>query len=264
MIINIAGGTGVMGKIHKPVFENAGHKVIISGRKTSPSLEEAAQEADLTIISVPISATREIIKKLAPYCTAVMDFTTLKESPIRAMLTYSQEECEVAGLHPLYGDVSSLQGRTVVYCPTDRTGGKCREIVRSLNLAGARIKVMEPKDNDLFIVSYLQNARRKLIQAYGLLLKESGLGFEELWEISPPPTRVLLELLARQESSTNENLYNTMEDFDIWGKETEEKLAGSLKKAVENSKGISQEIRDFFGSSLSEVQERAKKLINNS
>jgi len=44
MIINIAGGTGPMGRTHKPIFEAAGHEVIISGRNTNPSLEQAAQK----------------------------------------------------------------------------------------------------------------------------------------------------------------------------------------------------------------------------
>ncbi len=63
MKINIAGGRGIIGGVHKPIFENAGHEVIISGRYSSPSLEEAAQQSDLTIVSVPIDAAESVIKK---------------------------------------------------------------------------------------------------------------------------------------------------------------------------------------------------------
>ena len=64
MIINIAGGTGIMGKVHKPMLESQGHEVILSGRSTTPDMLEATKISDLTIVSVPIPHTEEIIKKL--------------------------------------------------------------------------------------------------------------------------------------------------------------------------------------------------------
>lgn len=86
-----------MGQVHKPLFEKEGHTVIISGRNSTPDIETAAEQADLTIISVPIPVTSEIIKKIASKCKAIMDFTSLKTFPISDMLKYSRQDCEVGG-----------------------------------------------------------------------------------------------------------------------------------------------------------------------
>src|SRR3989344_324312 len=125
MKINIVGGSGIMGSVHSQVFESLGHEVIISGRNSNPSIEESSINSDVTIISVPITAVEEVIKRVAPHCKALLDFTSVKTKPLKLMLEYSNRECEVAGLHPLYGPVSSIKGRTIIYCKTEKSGKTC-------------------------------------------------------------------------------------------------------------------------------------------
>ncbi len=259
MLINIAGGRGIMGKVHKPVFEAAGHKVIISGRNTSPNLEEAARISDITIVSVPIEATEEIIRKIAPYCRAIMDFTSLKKFPIEAMLKYSPSNCEVGGLHPLYGSVSSIKGRAIVYCPTKKSGEKCREVVRSLESAGAKIIVLDAEEHDKKM-AVVQNARKKLFEAYALLVEQAGFDIKELYEVSPPPTRILMDLIARQVDKQSEGLYNAIERYNPNDKKIRDYLIDSLK----DSKDAPKKIRKLFGDELGNSQERARKLIDKS
>ncbi|MBI2046907.1 prephenate dehydrogenase/arogenate dehydrogenase family protein [Candidatus Pacearchaeota archaeon] len=261
MKINIAGGRGLVGRIHQPIFENAGHEVIISGRKTSPNLEEAAKICDLTIVSVPINAARESIKIVAPYCTAIMDFTTTKILPVNAMLKYTSKDCEVGGLHPLYGDVSSIKGRTIIYCPTKRSGKKCEEIVKNLEQAGAKIKQMSPEQNDLLVAGFLQNARTRFLEAYGLLLKRTGLTIQELYEISPPPTRILLDLIARQVNEKNDKLYNDMRKFNPKDYEIKKQLENCIKEVLQNPVYNPRQIRELFGNELEKAQKRIKDLI---
>ena len=263
MIINIAGGTGVMGRIYKPALESAGHKVILSGRNTIPGLEEAAKQADLTIISVPISATEEVIKKVAPYCKAIMDFTSLKKFPVEAMLRYSSKNCEVAGLHPLHGEVSSIAGKTIIYCETERTGEKCKEVIKSLELFGAKIKKMIPEEHDRYITGFIQNARRKILEVCGLLLKETGLSIQEVLEISPPPTKVLISLLARQIDEKNDEMWKSMIDLSPFESEANEKLSEFLKRENDNDGDVPRELREYFGEQLKKQQEIAKKLIES-
>jgi len=209
MKINIAGGTGIMGRVHRPVFEKSGHEVTLSGRKTSQSLEEAASEADLTIVSVPIRATKDMIKRVAPYCDALMDFTGVKTFSIDAMLKYSNEDCEVGGLHPLYGDVPSIEGRTVVYCQTERSGVKCAEVLESFRHSGVKVKPMDSEIHDK-AMAILQNLRVKLLGTYALVLDRMGLSVDELYEISPRPTQVLIDLIARQVEPGNDELYSCL------------------------------------------------------
>jgi len=261
MRINIAGGTGLMGKIHKPLFESQGHEVIISGRDSTPGLEEAARTSDLTIVSVPIIATEETIKRVAPGAKALMDFTSLKSFPIEAMLKYSTENCEVGGLHPLYGEVKSLEGRTVVYCETERSGGKCREVVNALNNSGLKIKKMTPKDHDFIVQGITQNARTILLESFAALMQETGLNAREVYDISPPPTKVLIDLIARQVDPKNDMMYQVMRDYNPSTSKIVKNISESFSQA--SSKYSPEKIRDFFGKEfLEEAQERAKRLID--
>ena len=259
MKINIAGGSGKMGKVHRPVFEVAGHEVIISGRSSSPSLEEAAAQSDLTIVSVPIHATEETIRRVAPHCRDMMDFTSVKEFPINSMLSYSKGE--VGGLHPLYGNVPSIAGRTVVYCPTERSGNACEEIVRSLREAGANIKVMNPRAHDRFVNGELQNARVILFKTFGLLMANSGMSVQEAYSLSPPPTKAILDLLARQSGAENDEMYTSM----ITHNPSMGKILGSLRNYLKDAHSDQKtpfRIRKWFGENeLEEAQKRAKRLV---
>jgi len=263
MRINIAGGTGIMGRVHKPIFENAGHEIIISGRKTTPSLEEAAQISDLTIVTVPIHATEETIKKVAPYCSALMDFTGLKKSPIESMLKYSNKNCEVGGLHPLYGDVLSIKGETIVYCPTNMSGNKCNIVIDAFEKSGAKIKIMDPQSHDLLVGCIAQNARLILFGAFTGLMEMYSLSAKELYEISPPPTRIILDLIARQADKKNDSLYEDMQKYNPSTKEITNYLSIALDASgAEYTPGI---IRALYGERfLKESQARARALIKKS
>ncbi len=259
MKINIAGGTGIMGKVHKSFFERNGHEVILSGRSTSPGLEDAAKMSDLTIVSVPIPATEEIIRRVGPYANSLMDFTGLKVFPVEAMLRYSREGCEVAGLHPLYGEVNSLEGRTIVYCPTEKSGKICLDIVDIFQKSGVEIKEMTPEKHDLYM-GISQNARLILFESFALLMERHGINYEELYSVSPPPTRILLDLIARQANSSNDELYNSMREYNPSTPE----VIGELIEIIGMSNGerIPQKVRDLFGEGLKEAQDRAKRLID--
>lgn len=261
MIINIASGTGPMGKVHSPVFEAAGHRVIISGRKTSPSLEEATQQADLTIFSTPLRYMEPMIKRLAPFCRgkAMMDFGGVKVYPVKWMLDYG-ENCEVAGLHPEYGLVESIKGRPIPYCPTIRTGQRCGEIIKTLETAGAIVKEITPEEHDL-CAARSQLVRTNLFKTLGIFLEDSGEDLNKIYNLSPPPTRRILELLARQViDPTRDDMYEDMENFNPYWEKEKQRLKVSFLKAL-HDKTASETIRNYFGSELDNLAQRAKRLI---
>ncbi len=264
MIINIVGGSGVMGSVHKPVFESAGHKVIISGRNSEISIEKASEKSDLTIISVPINAVSDVVKKVAPYCKAIMDFTSLKAFPLKDMLNYSGKECEVAGLHPLYGKVKSIRGKTVVYCKTEKSGKKCGEIVNCLKMAGAQIKEMTPEEHDKNVVSINQALRIKELTTYIKTIKDECFSIKEMYDIAPPPTKVLIELCARQLNLNNDSMYVGIIKRDNFAEYFEKKFLDNFKLVGSDYEKIASELRKAFGSDfLKEMQEKAEKKIDN-
>jgi len=258
MKINIVGGRGVMGRLHGKVFEENGHEVIYSGRKSDISPIDAAKSCDVTIISVPIKYTENVIKEVAPYCNAIMDFTGLKEFPVIAMLKYSNSEAEVGGLHPLYGGVDSIEGRTVVYCPTEKSGKICEEIIQIFKSTNANIKIMDPRKHDLLVGGIGQNARIKLFEVYISLLKKNDISLNELYEVSPPATRIILDLIARQIGEGNDDLFKQMKEYN----EFNNQLMDDFKEMIDSEDIDYAELRELYGDDLAKFQDRAKELID--
>jgi prephenate dehydrogenase len=260
MKINIVGGRGEMGRVHKPVFESLGYEVILSGRNSSPSIEEASELSDLTIVSVPIGATEEIIRRVAPYSKALMDFTSVKLLPIEWMLKDSSEDCEVQGLHPLYGNVNSIKGRTIIYCPTERTGEKCSALVKSLGAHGVNMVEMDAKFHDLAINGFLQNNRVKLLEAFVYSLDGLGISMTDAYKLAPPLTKTLLDLAARQANPSNDELYRDMRVNNPFDNYVSKFLENNLRHALNGYNP--EKVRQIFGEELKSAQERAQKIID--
>ncbi len=260
--INIVGGTGIMGKIHSRVLREQGHEVTLTGRNSTPSPIEAAKVSDITIISVPLAVTEETIKKVAPFCKAITDFSSVKLKPLEWMKKYSPEDCEIVGLHPLYGETESIKEKTMVVCKTERTRSICNELIASFSKAGAEMFELTPEKHDLVVNGLAQNSRTILLETFGELLQKHNVNINELYHLSPPPTRILLDLLARQVNPPNDEMYSSMKKLNPF----QDSIKAELREALENKTEISspEKIREFFGDELKNAQERAKKIVNSS
>lgn len=80
-----------------------------------------AGEYEVVLISVPISATVEVIKQVAPYLkegSLLMDITTVKKPPVEAMMRYVKNGVEAIGTHPLFGPtVKGVEGQVIILVP---------------------------------------------------------------------------------------------------------------------------------------------------
>ena len=261
MKINIVGGSGLMGRTLTPPLVKGGHDVSFSSaRRITKKLEDAVKKSDLTIISVPIYVTERVIRAVAPYAKALMDFTSVKSYPNAWMLKYSKDDCEVGGLHPLFKD-PPVKGKTMIYCPTERSGEKCDDIVESLKKSGIKLLEMNASDHD-YIMALTQNARTILLETYGLLLGKTRMGIEEIDEMSPPPSKALLSIISRQVDETNDEMYRSMRKYNPWEEKLEFKLVDSLTEVFRNG-NHQKKIRKFYNDKLAKYQERAQKLIDN-
>ena len=257
MRINLAGGSGPMGKVHRPMFEAAEFEVIVSGRNPDPtngvwSFEEGAENSDITIVTVPIRATEEIIKRVGPYCTgALMDFTGIKGFPMRTMNSVARADTEFGGLHPMYGEVPSIKGENVIYCPSVRSRELCEKVIGAFRNAGANITQMNSRQHDQ-LMHAVQNERIRAMQMQVAKLRETRLNIGDLYQISPPPTRMLIDLVARQIHPKNDNLYEDMLQFN----------PNSIAHKPGSYIRFAQATREFFGNEfLKRAQARATELM---
>jgi prephenate dehydrogenase len=208
--IGIIGGTGKTGQWFKRYFESYGYEVFIAGRKTDLSIEECAKQCDAVIVSVPISATIEMIKRVAPLVkedALLMDFTSIKTGPVKAMLEHSK--CEVIGVHPMFGpSVESLTNQTIVLCPGrgDKWLPWAKEIFTK---GGAKVKISTPQKHDE-MTSVIQGVIHFSSITISHVLKKLGIDVLESQDYSSPVYKLRMDMVGRI-LSQDPNLYADIE-----------------------------------------------------
>ena len=132
-------------------------------------------------------------------------------------------------------------------------------IIDAFEGAGVKIINKKPEAHDLLISGIGQNSRGILLESLGLLMEKYEVSAKELYEISPPPTRILIDLLARQVGESNDELYEAMRDYNPLTPEIVKFLSDSLGKTERDAP---RRIREIFGEEfLKESQKRAALLI---
>jgi prephenate dehydrogenase len=204
--IALIGGLGVMGQWFTRFFEARGHKVLVADRNTPLSSQDAARQADVVIISVPIPQVDAVVRQVAPHMkpdAALMDITSVKQSPMAVML--AAYAGEVVGAHPLFGPgEADIQGRTVVLCP-GRGERWFNWLKILLEQAGARVKVASATDHDRFM-SVVQGLSHFILIALGTAISHLGVDPAELEDYATP-TFSTLHRLTRHLLNQDAQLY---------------------------------------------------------
>jgi prephenate dehydrogenase len=207
--IGIIGGTGGIGRWVADFFRGEGYPVDISGRRTGLTIPEIAAKCQVVIVSVPIDATSDIIRRVGPQMrreNLLMDLTSLKEEPVAEMLKSSVSE--VIGCHPLFGpDVTSLDDQNIALCP-GRGEHWLTWLVDLLEKRNARVIKTTPRHHDE-MMSVVQVLTHIDTIAMGLALKEMNIDSSELDQFSTPvfrTKRILIEKIFGQ----NPGLYVEM------------------------------------------------------
>jgi prephenate dehydrogenase len=187
--IGIIGGTGGIGRWFAPFFRGEGYPVHIVGRKEGMSIPELADRCRIVIVAVPIAATLDVIRLVGPHLpedALLMDFTSLKEEPVRVMLEATT--AEVIGSHPLFGpDCPSLDGQNVVLCP-GRGERWLTWLEGLLANGGARVMVTTPAEHDR-MMSLVQGLTHLETILMGLTLRDSGVAPSAFDAFSTPVFR---------------------------------------------------------------------------
>ncbi len=183
-IVGIIGGTGKMGSWFANISEKAGLKVYKVGRKSQMRPEEVALKCDIVVVSVPISVTYEIIKKIGPLISEdalFMDLTSIKKMPLDAMLKYSK--AGVVGLHPLFGiDVDPELSKKVVICPGRGQDG-IDWVVNLLKNEGLELVFLEPDEHDK-LMGLIQGVNHFETISLAMKIRQSGIHLDKLIQAS--------------------------------------------------------------------------------
>jgi prephenate dehydrogenase len=207
--IGIIGGTGGIGRWMARFLNKEGYPVQVSGRTSGLDLPSMAQECPVVIVSVPIGVTGEVIRTVGPHMpkeSLLMDVTSLKAEPVKAMLASSSSE--VIGLHPLFGPrIKTLMGHNIVFCPV--RGQKWLPWVKETFIKnGARLIETTPEHHDE-CMALVQGLNHLNSIALGLTLGGSGFDLEELKQYATPIFKTKLDILKKI-FNQNSRLYAEM------------------------------------------------------
>lgn len=131
------------------------------------SAEEAARQADVIMLAVPVGTTGPLLESMLPFLrddTLITDAGSTKLSVVQAARTALGERIgQFVPGHPIAGAEKTgptaaladlYEGRTVILTPLDENPAQARlHITRLWEACGARVITMEPETHDVVLAS---------------------------------------------------------------------------------------------------------------
>lgn len=271
-VVGIIGGRGRMGRLFADFFKQGllgvRPKVLIADIGTRLKNKELAERSDIIIISVPIDKTEKVIAEVLPHIrpdSAIMDFTSIKEMPVRAML---KGKCEVLGMHPMFGNTNPIPGQTVIFCPTKKSGHWSKWMENFLLKNGVRIEKMTPSEHDKTM-----NIAQGLIHfaeiTFADAIRRCRLPIRQLLKYTGKASELKIQLAARI-IAQDAGLYGSIQianpyalkSLREFSKSIEELLKIVAKKDLPGFKKYFEKNRKFYGKYLSEAYGDSSYLID--
>jgi chorismate mutase / prephenate dehydrogenase len=251
LTVAVVGGRGAMGALIARMFGDLGHSVLVADHETDLKPGDAAAVSDVTVVSVPIDVTEQVIREIGPRLrpeSLLMDVTSVKSEPMRAMLEATQ--ASVVGTHPMFGpSVHSVQGQRVVVCPG--RGDHWSQWVGAMFTArGLAVVETTPEHHDRMMAT-VQVLTHFQTQVHGLTLARLGAPLAETLRFTSPAYLMELYMGARH-FAQSADLYGPIE---MKNPATPSVTTTYLKAAREVADIVTSGDRDRFRTMFSEVQE---------
>ncbi|MCX7822773.1 MAG: prephenate dehydrogenase/arogenate dehydrogenase family protein [Syntrophobacterales bacterium] len=195
--VGIIGGKGEMGRLFRRFFEGRGYTVEIADLDTPKTSKEVIEASDIVVFSVPLHLTVEIIEEHREFLRQdqlVMDLSSLKVEPIRAML---KGQASVVGLHPMFGgSIPSFVGQTIIACPVRVDMARWKRLKTEFESEGMVVKECSPEKHDE-LMAIIQVLFHLTTMIKGRVIRELGVDIEETLEYTSPVYRMEICLLGR-------------------------------------------------------------------
>ncbi len=196
-----------------------------TGARTAPL--PLVCEQDIVILSVPISALKDVLKETAPMFkkdVLVVDVCSVKEYPVQWMKEILPESVSILGTHPMFGPDSaaeSLEDRKIVLC-RERIDSVLYEKVKDyLSSKGLIVIETNPKIHDQHIAVTLA-----LTHFIGRSLSEFG---ATEYEIDTEGYKRLIHTLGVVEHDTWQ-LFSDMHRFNRYAGEKRKIFMQAVEK----------------------------------
>ena len=211
--ILILGGTGETGSWFARYFKEKGFDVAVWGPSGKVEVAERlgvryahdklaeVEQSDIVLVSVLIEKTVEVIREAAPRMHAgslLMDVTSIKSAPMKAMRTFAPKGVEVLGTHPMFGPtMPSLRGQTIILTPAEGKSSKWLPAIRSLfESDGAKIEVLDADEHDE-IMAVVQALTHFAYIGIGATLKSLDFDVQRSRKFMSPVYEIMIDLVGR-------------------------------------------------------------------
>jgi prephenate dehydrogenase len=207
----IIGGTGETGSWFARYFRDKGFDVSVwgpSGKsdvaaalgvRFASNLMKEVEQSDVILVSVPIERTVEVIRDVAPRMqpgSLLMDVTSLKAEPVKAMRSYAPDGVEVLGTHPMFGPTMlSLQGQTIILTPAE-CGSWLSKMRSIFEEDGAHIEILDADEHDE-IMAVVQALTHFAYIAIGATLRTLDFDVERSRRFMSPVYEIMIDFVGR-------------------------------------------------------------------
>ncbi len=120
------------------------------GLEFSPNKEDAVENADVILISVPITETPKLIKEASESVkegSLLIDIASVKERAVESMKEV-KKRMELVSIHPLFGPgAKNLDNKNIISIPVEK-GEKYQRLKSEFSELGAKIVEMEAEKHD--------------------------------------------------------------------------------------------------------------------
>ena len=234
--ILIVGGNGKMGRWYANFFSTQGHEVVINDVNTVPSpykfeanMLKAASQADIVILSTPISVTAPILRQLVnENCHAtLLDGCSLKSPLLDTIATGIRKEMRIASIHPMFGPSTRMladQNLIVCNCGSKEAVDDAISLFKDTSL---NITVLDVSKHDE-IMGYALGAAHAVNIIFFNMLAGSGLSAAEIQRFASTTLRKQLST-AIDVASENPILYYEIQNLN----EHREVIFSSLHSSLE-------------------------------
>lgn len=193
----LVGGRGGMGQFFARALQGRGHTVDCLDQGEEERMNLAVRQAEIVVICVPMGAAVSVASQIAPLMrpgTLLCDINSLKLEICEAMGRLG--DCEVLGLHPMFGPtVDSLLRQKVVVCEV-KSGPLGQWLRQELGCLGADLVESDPLSHDrmMAVVQVLVHFNTLVT---GEALRRSGASVQESLAFTSPIYRLELAFVGR-------------------------------------------------------------------
>lgn len=207
--IGIVGGLGRMGQWFTRFFNEIGIEVRVADRAGGEPLESVCAQCDAILLSVPMASMASVVSQIAPFvCPGqlIVENCSIKNSSIPHMLRVLPENCEILGIHTMFGpQTTELRSQNVVITKTERSGRKAQEFEDLFYKYGATMLYAGVDEHDK-ASAYIQSLYHLVLLGLAEVMRSEFASLDELERFSTPNARALLGPMKRVVNQSEELL----------------------------------------------------------